>query len=40
MPKTEDYKNVLTDEQVKYFAAKNFDEIFKSVREKLYCKLG
>ena len=37
MPKIADYLKILTD-KVKYFALINFDEYFKSTREKLYSK--
>ena len=33
-PKTDDYLKILTDKEVKNFAAINFSEYFKSIRAK------
>ena len=33
IPKTDDYLEILTDEEVKDFVAINFSECFKSIRE-------
>ena len=38
--KINDYLKLLTDDEVKEFAAINFGEYFKSTREKLYSKLN
>ena len=40
IPKTDDYLNILTDDEVKDFAAISFTEYFKSRRENLYSKLS
>ena len=36
----DNYLKILTDDEVKDFAAINFSECFKSTREKLYSKLS
>ena len=36
----DNYLKILTDDEVKDFAAINFSEYFKSTREKLYSKLS
>ena len=33
IPKNDDYLKILTDEEVKDFAAVNFSDCFKSIRE-------
>ena len=38
IPKTDDDLNILTDDELKDFAAINFSEYFKSTREKLFPK--
>ena len=38
IPKIDDYLKILTRDEVKVFADINFDEYFKSTREKLYSK--
>ena len=40
IPRIDDYLKILTDEEVKDFAAINFCEYFKSAIEKLYSKLS
>ena len=40
IPKIDDYLKILTDEEVKYFIAINFNEYFKSIRANLYPKLS
>ena len=39
IPKIDDYLKILTDEEVEDFAAINFNEYFKSIREKQNLKL-
>ena len=40
IPKTDDYLKILTDDEVKDFVVINFDEYFKSTKEKLRSKLN
>ena len=40
IPKIDDCLDILTDNEVKDFAAINVSEYFKSAREKLYSKLS
>ena len=40
IPKTDNYLQILTDDEVKNFVAVNFGEYFKSMRKKLYSKLN
>ena len=40
IPKINDYLKIVAEEEVKDFAAINFSECFKSMREKLYSKLN
>ena len=39
IPKIYDYLKIFTDNEVKDFVVKHFDEYFKSTKEKLYYKL-
>ena len=39
IPKIYDYLKIFTDNEVKHFVVKHFDEYFKSTKEKLYYKL-
>ena len=40
IPKIDDYLKILTNEEMKDFVAIDFNEYFKSTREKLYSKLS
>ena len=40
IPKIGDYLKILTDDELKDFVVINFDEYFKSSKEKLYSKLN
>ena len=40
IPKIDKYLKILTDGEVKDFAATDFSEYFKSTKEKLYYKLN
>ena len=40
IPKIDGYLKILTDDDVKYFAAINFSEYFKSANKKLCSKLN
>ena len=40
IPKIDDYLTILTDDEVKDFAVKNFSEYFRSSSEKLHWKLS
>ena len=40
IPKTDDYLKILADDEVKDFVVINFDEYFKSTKEKLRSKLN
>ena len=39
IPKIGDYLKILTGDEVKDFVVNNFDEYFKSLKEKLYSQL-
>ena len=39
IPKIYDYLKIMTDEKLKNFVVVNFEEYFKSMKEKLHSKL-
>ena len=39
IPKIYDYLKIMTDEKLNNFVVANFEEYFKSMKEKLYSKL-
>ena len=39
IPKIYDYLKIMTDDKLKNFVVVNFEEYFKSMKEKLYSKL-